>query len=123
MEEGVDDYEKRVDCTVKIIKGCFVLLEYNTKKILEERGRESFKGDMKLEHDITNIGYFDEMNRNAWSSDVKQMMEHEVSVYLLNQYRERKMPIDTLYIKIGNEIIARTMIPCAPEEDCFPTNQ
>lgn len=123
-EEGIsEEYKKRIDCTLKLMGYCFDLLEYNAKKRFEERSLESFEGDLELKHDVTSIGYFDEINKNAWPIDMQQMMKLEANEYLLNQYRKCSMPVDTIYIKIGSEIIARTIIPCGQEEPCKPMNQ
>jgi len=95
------------------MKGCMDLLAYNAKKTLDTYGRENFKGELRIEMEVTKTEHFDEANEKIWTMDVKQMMSLDVSEYFLKQYIERKMPVDTMVLKIGNDIIGRSMIPCA----------
>lgn len=109
--EREEEYAKRLDYSMKLLQGSLDILLYNAKQTLEKRGKASFSGELRVEIDLTNLAYFDEVNKNAWSSDIKQMMSIEVSEEFLKQYRADNMPVDTLIVKIGDEIIARSMIP------------
>lgn len=108
-----DDYDQRLEGAIKVIKGCLDLLVHNAKETLDIKGRKSFGGDMTYDHDIIALDYFEEANKATWTPDVRQMMTlFEPCQHFLSQYRERNLPVDTVFIKIGNEIIGRMIIPC-----------
>lgn len=105
---------KRIHDAAHQIKGCLDLLAINCNITLAEMGAEYFKdAPMQILHDVTSLAYFDEINKNAWSADVKQMMdlEYDVCDHFLKQYREDNMPVDTIIVKIGDFIIGRMMVP------------
>lgn len=114
-EESDIDYQVRLECVYKLMRGCMELLTHTAKERLSKTGKETYRGSITTGHDVTNLDYFKEENSERWSDDVKEMMTHDVSPFLLNQYREKKMPVDTVTIKIGDDVLARVIIPCAPD--------
>ncbi len=89
-----------------------VLLRQNADETIQQRGLESFKDQTEtITQETINLNYFADENRDNWSDDVKQMMSRPQYDYFLNQYRQDKLPVDTLAINLGNDTVGRIIIP------------
>jgi len=107
-----EDYEKRQESALKLIRLCLDLLAHNARETVHQRGIESFKDKTTyMTHEKIELAYFVKENMPNWSIDVKQMMSRYKDDYFLNQYREDNQPVDTVTIKIGDEVVGRVIIP------------
>ena len=101
----------RTYCALKIIKTCLDILAHNTNETLRQKGKDYYTGVMKMEHDVMSHEYYSEANNENWPSDVKVMMSLSASVHFLKEYVEGNAPVDTISIRIGDEVLARVIIP------------
>jgi len=108
---SITELEGGIQASLETINACIKRVGSYANDAINQRGVDSFRGNITLEIDEMPISSFDKAKKMAWHPRVQALMNSVIEKRLVEDHREQKMDINTLVVKFGKEEIARTIIP------------